>query len=125
MATNRRFLFIAGQIIHIGVLLIMTQMYFPFFTFNYSLDINSVILFVTAVILVTNVTAVVIQVFIARWDGGVEQNEKQSEGLEKAGFHIGILERLLVFSFIVLNHWEGVGFLLAAKSIFRFGDPYI
>ena len=58
-------------------------MYFPFFTFNYSLDINSVILFVTAVILVTNVTAVVIQVFIARWDSRTEQNEKQSEGLEK------------------------------------------
>ena len=67
--------------------------------------------------------AVVIQVFIDRWDSRTEQNEKQSEGLEKTGFHIGILERLLVFSFIVLNHWEGVGFLLAAKSIFRFGDP--
>lgn len=122
MVRNRRFLFIADQIMHIGFLLIMTQMYFPFSTFNFPLNINSVILFVTAVILVTNVAAVVIQVFIARWDSRTEPNEKQSEGLEKAGFYIGILERLLVFSFIVLNHWEGVGFLLAAKSIFRFGD---
>ena len=76
MATNGRFLFIADQIMHTGVLLIMAQMYFPFSTFNFPLNINSVILFVTALILVTNVTAVVIQVFIARWDGGVEQNEK-------------------------------------------------
>jgi len=27
-----------------------------------------------------------------------------------------------VFFFIISGHWEGVGFLLAAKSIFRFGD---
>jgi hypothetical protein len=39
-----------------------------------------------------------------------------------AGLYIGMLERLFVFTFIILNHWEGIGFLLAAKSVFRFGD---
>lgn len=24
--------------------------------------------------------------------------------------------------FIITNHWEGIGFLIAAKSVFRFGD---
>lgn len=38
------------------------------------------------------------------------------------GKYIGILERLFVFIFVVTNHWEAIGFLLAAKSIFRFGD---
>ena len=76
MARNRRFLVIADQMMHIGVLLIIAQMYFSFSTFNFPLNINSIILFVTAVILVTNVAAVEIQVFIARWDGGTEQNEK-------------------------------------------------
>ena len=33
-----------------------------------------------------------------------------------------MLERLFIFSFIILNYWEGIGFLLAAKSVFRFGD---
>jgi hypothetical protein len=28
----------------------------------------------------------------------------------------------LVFAFVVSNNWEAVGFLLAAKSVFRFGD---
>jgi hypothetical protein len=32
------------------------------------------------------------------------------------------LERLFVFLFVVTGHWEGIGFLLAAKSVFRFGD---
>ena len=39
-----------------------------------------------------------------------------------AGKYIGILERLLVFVFILVDHWEGVGFMIAAKSVFRFSD---
>ncbi len=48
--------------------------------------------------------------------------DDDEKSLEHAGRYIGILERLFVFAFIVLNHWEAVGFLLAAKSVFRFGD---
>ena len=33
-----------------------------------------------------------------------------------------MLERLFVFVFVVTANWEGIGFLLAAKSVFRFGD---
>jgi hypothetical protein len=42
--------------------------------------------------------------------------------LQNAGNYIGILERLFVFCFIITGHFEAIGFLLAAKSIFRFGD---
>ena len=35
---------------------------------------------------------------------------------------IGILERLLVFLFILLDRWEAIGLLIAAKSVFRFND---
>ena len=45
-----------------------------------------------------------------------------NHSLANAGSYIGFLERLFIFVFIVTNHWEGVGFLLAAKSVFRFGD---
>ena len=38
-------------------------------------------------------------------------------------FHqAGMLERLFVFIFVVTGNWQGIGFLLAAKSVFRFGD---
>lgn len=43
-------------------------------------------------------------------------------GSMNAGKMIGILERLFIFTFIVIHFWEGIGFLLAAKSILRFGD---
>ena len=42
--------------------------------------------------------------------------------MQNAGNYIGILERLFIFSFIITGHFEAIGFLLAAKSIFRFGD---
>ena len=44
------------------------------------------------------------------------------ESLQSAGKYIGMLERLFVFAFFASGHPEGVGFLIAAKSVFRFGD---
>ena len=42
--------------------------------------------------------------------------------LPNAGKYIGYLERVMILTFIYAGHVEGIGFLLAAKSIFRFGD---
>jgi hypothetical protein len=47
---------------------------------------------------------------------------KSQEGLAKAGMWIGCLERFLVLTFVLLNRYEAIGFLVAAKSIFRFGE---
>lgn len=44
------------------------------------------------------------------------------QGLPNAGKWIGYLERILILTFIFTHNIEGIGFLLAAKSIFRFGE---
>lgn len=44
------------------------------------------------------------------------------EGLPKGGKTIGTLERLLVFMFVLVGKPEGVGFVIAAKSVFRIGQ---
>ena len=44
------------------------------------------------------------------------------KSLPQAGTYIGILERLFVFLFILLDRWEAIGLLIAAKSVFRFND---
>ena len=44
------------------------------------------------------------------------------KGLPNAGKWIGFLERILILTFIFTENTEGIGFLLAAKSIFRFGE---
>lgn len=52
----------------------------------------------------------------------VEQIDDSLEGLKDGGKVIGQLERLLVFVFTVSHNPAGIGFLIAAKSILRFGD---
>ncbi len=42
-------------------------------------------------------------------------------GLRRGGQQIGRLERALIFLFILSRHPIGVGFLIAAKSVLRFG----
>ncbi|NND45996.1 MAG: DUF3307 domain-containing protein [Xanthomonadales bacterium] len=44
-----------------------------------------------------------------------------ASALPKAGAWIGMLERVLVLTFILMNEIAAIGFLLAAKSILRFG----
>lgn len=68
----------------------------------------------------TQPAAIVIKILIAGWLPDNESKEKKT--LKNAGKLIGILERLFVFGFIVSGNWTGIGFLLAAKSVFRFGD---
>ncbi len=118
-AQNSRLLFIIDQIAHILVLIGVAYYYAPF---TIDLDViyaPKVVLFVTFLILVTYVLSVIIKLLIAPWDAQINTDQKSIDG---AGKYIGILERLLVFTFIILQIWSAVGFLLAAKSVFRFGD---
>ncbi len=44
------------------------------------------------------------------------------QGLQNGGAYIGCLERALVMLLVLINQAAGVGFLITAKSILRFGD---
>jgi hypothetical protein len=43
-------------------------------------------------------------------------------GLKKAGKYIGYLERFLIVTFVWSGELSAIGLLIAAKSIFRFGE---
>lgn len=73
-----------------------------------------------AVVILTYVSAILIRELMSGWTESL--SDSIGESLSNAGKFIGMLERLLVFIFIVTGHWEGIGFLLAAKSVFRFSD---
>ncbi|MEW5802515.1 MAG: DUF3307 domain-containing protein [bacterium] len=47
------------------------------------------------------------------------------QGLAKAGLWIGCMERVLILTFVLLNRFDAIGFLIAAKSIFRFGEIHL
>lgn len=74
---------------------------------------------VVAYMLVLKPTSILIGIFINRW---TPSNGMQSHGMPLAGAWIGYIERVLIVTFVLTDSIEAVGFLLAAKSIFRFGD---
>jgi hypothetical protein len=49
-------------------------------------------------------------------------DRRRRRGLTGGGQVIGMLERSLIFLFVLLGSEAAVGFLIAAKSIFRFGE---
>ena len=49
-------------------------------------------------------------------------DENSNIGLLSAGAWIGYIERCLAISFIFMGQFAGIGFLVATKTIFRFGD---
>ena len=117
--TNPRLLFVLDQAMHIIIIAIVVNIYTP-----YNLNIErfydpKVLLLITNVIGVTVVSSIIMKTIISKWY--IEENTSQ-ESLENAGAYIGMLERLFIFAFMSMNYWEGIGFLLAAKSVFRFGD---
>lgn len=81
---------------------------------------TSLWIYVTALLFLTSVSGILIQVLLTKWSKSINDGKNQS--LDNAGKYIGILERLFVFTFVILGKWEAIGFLLAAKSVFRFGD---
>jgi hypothetical protein len=81
---------------------------------------NSFITVGTAMFFLTQPVSIIMSVLIKPWSDTIS-NEKE-KSLKNAGKYIGILERLLVFLFICTHHFEAVGFLIATKSVFRFGD---
>lgn len=116
---NQRLLFFADQTTHLLMIAWVIHWYEP-----YSIDISawtsqSFLLLVIALLTTTVVSSIFMKVIITKWE---LEEDPNSASLEEAGKYIGILERLFVFGFIVMNQWQAIGFLLAAKSVFRFGD---
>lgn len=77
------------------------------------------LLSITSLILVSQVGAIVIRVLMSSWK---LEEDSANESLKNAGMYIGIVERLMIFGFVVFDQWAAIGWLIAAKSIFRFSD---
>ncbi|KAF2512739.1 DUF3307 domain-containing protein [Flavobacterium zhairuonense] len=117
---NKRTWFVVDQIAHLLILIGIALLYqrnsiIPF------LPSNEFWILTTGFILVTKPASIFIKTIISIWSPE-SQGSHQDNSLANAGNYIGILERLFVVCFILTGHFEAIGFLLAAKSIFRFGD---
>lgn len=111
-------LFFADQVLHVLVILISLGFYYEI-DWSFVLQFQEKwLLIILAFVLLTYVSGVIMKVILSKWD----LDHFEGEALEKAGWYIGVLERLFIFGFVFLDYWAGIGFLIAAKSIFRFSD---
>lgn len=117
---TKRIWFIADQIAHILILIGVVLLYQNKNIINFWQD-NEFWILLTGILFITKPVSIIIKIIISIWSPENE-NAHADNSLAHAGNYIGILERLFVFSFILTGHFEAIGFLLAAKSIFRFGD---
>src|SRR5690606_3618291 len=108
------------QFLHLLVILVV---YWLFIAKDTGLDhllTDHTILLLTCVLFLTVPVSIIMKAIFSKWN--ISKIIEGNESLKDAGKYIGILERVLVFVFVILDHWEAVGFLITAKSVFRFGD---
>lgn len=67
---------------------------------------------------ITRPLSILIALVMHRWSVQIDNRGT----LADAGARIGILERFLVLTFVLAGDLTPIGFLLAAKSVLRFGD---
>ncbi|NJB71991.1 hypothetical protein GGR42_002482 [Saonia flava] len=115
---NKSLPFFIDQILH---LLVLYCIAFYGNVIENSIDlINQIDWFlITAIVFVSFPTAIIMGKLLESMSHQIALDHKS---LPNAGKYIGIIERLFVLAFIISGKWEGIGLLIAAKSVFRFND---
>jgi hypothetical protein len=121
--TKNLFYFIIDQILHVITLyilwIIITQQDAIESILKHIHIIDyKVVIVVLAYVIVWKPISIFITMVLSQWSSTSVSNES----LVSAGETIGKIERILILTFILCNQFSGIGFLLAAKSVFRFGD---
>lgn len=117
------FLFVLDQFLHIAILLgvLIYEYGIPYDLID-QICTSKNLLYLIAFLLTVAVSPIFLKVFFSKWNSENDFAVKKKESLIDAGLLIGIMERLIIVLFIQVGFLSGIGFLLAAKSIFRFGD---
>lgn len=123
---NKTTTFFVNQALHLGVLVIL----WLFISDNTLAEVwsgirgflytpTTLILF-ASYLAITLPAGAMIGLLTKRWQSEIK--DVNTDSLKDAGKWIGITERILVLTFILIGQWAAVGFLLGAKSVLRFGD---
>lgn len=80
------------------------------------------VMVIFAYLLILKPTSIVIGSVLRKYPISGKNTDNTTSGLIAGGELIGYLERLLILTFTLVGSYAAVGFVLAAKSIFRFGE---
>lgn len=116
---NERLLFVLDQILHLLVIIGVVYINEPFEISLRWINSPEILLSILAILFITFVSSILMKIIMSKW---VMKEDKTSDSLKNAGQYIGVLERLFIFIFIILDQWSAIGLLITAKSVFRFSD---
>lgn len=115
--------FVVDQLLHImvlmGVALHVSQLEWSLSVLTGAIITKDNLAIALAYVVIFKPTSILIGSVLSKYTP--EENE-ENQGLISGGEVIGYLERMLILTFTILGQFSVIGFILAAKSIFRFGD---
>ncbi len=121
---NHRAMFVLDQGLHLSVLAGVAHRIEPFDLDLGRLLEGEALLLMSFLAFITYVCSIIMRMLLAPYIDEIADEGGEDEGgsLKNAGTYIGMLERLFVFGFILMQQWAAIGLLITAKSVFRFGD---
>lgn len=122
--------FFYDQALHLIILATISGLYLHLYSVNYMLDIPYKTVFIAfGFVLLSKPTNIFMKNIFMIFkieipiDDKCDENESE-KSLPNAGKLIGIMERYLVFSLILISQYAAVGLIIAAKSILRYKSSY-
>lgn len=117
--------FVLDQVFHL-IILIISWLYiidgfeqFAKIVFSSTNDFKILVL-ITSYVFCTFPLGIIIGLATKRWRDEITINKADS--LNEAGKWIGIFERILILTFVINDHYDAIGFLIAAKALLRFKE---
>lgn len=106
--------FVADQVLHIAVLMVLSR-----YVSLQGLSVQNQLFwkFAAGFVLVTTPSGILIGKFLQ-----TITNTESTPLKTNASAWIGIVERILILTFIHAGQFQAIGFLVAAKSVFRFSE---
>lgn len=121
-----RYLFFVDQSLHLVIIVGLVYLYNNYFAFDTWIDMSRLperaLIIALAFLFCTKPANIIIREILRFYAISIPKTADTAQELPNAGKLIGIVERLLALTFILIGHFEAVGFLIAAKSILRFGE---
>lgn len=123
-------IFILDQTFHVAIIIILAKYVFLAQVKNFywldrlGKDVPGYLILFMGMILVTKTSGLVIAYILAPFEKKIDETKKElhGRGFDNGGKVIGYLERMLIFLLLLMNEPAGIGFLITAKTLFRFGE---
>lgn len=116
-----RYAFFIDQAVHLIIMAVVVVLFDKWYGINPSIDVSlnfKYLLIITGYLVCLKPA----NIFIKEVFQSTEIQVSSDNEMPNAGKVIGVLERILTLTFIIISQYSAVGFLIAAKSILRYGN---